>query len=73
MNRNVLNPSLALGTKKNPISKAKTETIAAPMRYGRKKRVKEIPELNMAITSVLLANLEVNQMIEENGELVVEV
>jgi hypothetical protein len=28
--------------------------------------VKEIPELNMAIISVLLANFEVNQIIDKN-------
>jgi hypothetical protein len=31
------------------IINAKTETIVAPIIYGRKKRVNEIPELKMAI------------------------
>jgi hypothetical protein len=31
--------------------------------------VNDIPELNMAITSVLLANFEVNQIIERNKKI----
>ena len=33
---------------------------------GRRNRVNEIPELKMAIISVLLANFEVNQMTDKN-------
>jgi hypothetical protein len=42
------------------------ETIVAPIMKGLKNRVKEIPELKMAIISVLLANFEVNQIIDKN-------
>jgi hypothetical protein len=55
-----------LGTKKKPIIKAKKETIVAPRIKGRKNRVKEIPELKIAMISVLLANFEVNQMTDKN-------
>jgi hypothetical protein len=64
--RKLLNPSLAAGTIKNPINKTKTETMEAPIIYGLKNRVKEIPELKMAIISVLLANFEVNQIMDKN-------
>jgi hypothetical protein len=43
----------------------KTETIEAPIIYGRKKRVNEIPELKIAIISVSLANFEVNQITDK--------
>jgi hypothetical protein len=46
--------------------RAKMEIIVAPTIYGRKNRLKEIPELNMAIISVLLASFEVNQITERN-------
>jgi hypothetical protein len=36
---------------------------------GRKKRVNEIPELKMAIISLLFASLEVNQMIDKNRKI----
>jgi hypothetical protein len=64
-----LKPSLALGNKNIPIKKAKTETIVAPIKYGRMNLVNDIPELNMAITSVLLASFEVNQIIERNKKI----
>ena len=51
---------------KKPINKIKTETIVAPIIYGRKKRVNEIPELKIAIISVLLANFEVNHITDKN-------
>jgi hypothetical protein len=59
----LLKPSLAFGTTKKPINSTKTETIEAPIIYGRKKRVNEIPELKIAIISVSLANF-VNQTIK---------
>ena len=40
--------------------------MEAPIKYGRKNRVKDIPELNMAMISVLLANFEVNQITDKN-------
>jgi hypothetical protein len=64
-----LKPSLAFGTIKNPISKTKTETMEAPITYGLKNRENEIPELKTAIISVLLANFEVNQIIDKNKKI----
>ena len=61
-----MNPSLAEGTRKKPINNTKTDTIEAPIIYGRKNRVNEIPEPKIAMISVLFANLEVNQMIDKN-------
>jgi hypothetical protein len=58
-----------LGTKKTPIIKAITETIDAPIIYGLKKREKEIPELKIAIISVLFANFEVNQITDKNKKI----
>jgi hypothetical protein len=57
-----LKPSLLLEPQRNP-SKYKTETIEAPIIYGRKKRVNEIPELKIAIISV---SFEVNQITDKN-------
>jgi hypothetical protein len=65
----LLNPSLDFGTIKNPINNTKIETIVAPIIKGLKNRVKEIPELKMAIISVLLANFEVNQIIDKNKKI----
>jgi hypothetical protein len=65
----LLKPSLAAGTTKNPINKTKTEIMEAPIMYGLKNRVKEIPELRMAIISVLLANFEVNQIMDKNKKI----
>ena len=50
----------------NPMSKAKIEIIVAPIINGRKNLVNEIPELKIAIISVLLANFEVNQITDKN-------
>ena len=36
---------------------------------GLKNRVKEIPELNIAMTSVLLASFEVNQITDKNKKI----
>ena len=41
----------------------------APIKYGRRNLKNEIPELNIAITSVLLANLEVNHITERNKKI----
>jgi hypothetical protein len=38
----------------------------SPDNIGSQKRVKEIPELKMAMISVLLASFEVNQIIDKN-------
>ena len=43
--------------------------ILAPTIYGRKKRIYDTPELWIAIISVLLANFDVNQMIERNSKM----
>jgi hypothetical protein len=48
---------------------ANTETSVAPIKYGLKKRVNEIPELKIAIISVLFANLEVNQITDKNKKI----
>jgi hypothetical protein len=40
--------------------------MAAPIKNGLKNLVNEIPELNMAMISVLLAILEVNQITDKN-------
>jgi hypothetical protein len=40
--------------------------MEAPIIYGRKKRVKEIPELKIAIISVSLASFDVNQITDKN-------
>jgi hypothetical protein len=45
------------------------ETIVAPITKGLKNRVNEIPELKMAIISVLLANFEVNQIMDKNKKI----
>ena len=42
--------------------KEKIAIIDAEIIYGRKNLKKEIPELNIAMTSVLLASFEVNQI-----------
>jgi hypothetical protein len=47
----------------------KIETIIAPYIKGRRKRPKEIPELKIAMISVLLANLDVNQMMDKNKKI----
>jgi hypothetical protein len=65
----LLKPSLAFGTKINPMSKAKKETVVAPIIKGLKNRVNEIPELKMAMISVLLANFEVNHIIDKNKKM----
>jgi hypothetical protein len=57
---------LAFGAKKIPRMSAPIETMVAPIMYGLKKRLKLMPELRMAIISVLLASLDVNQMIDRN-------
>jgi hypothetical protein len=64
--RKLLNPSLDFGTIKNPINKTITETMAAPIKKGLKNLVNEIPELSIAIISVLLAIFEVNQITDKN-------
>ena len=51
------------------LSKEKTEMIDAPIIYGLKNRVKEIPELKIAIISVLFANFEVNQITDKNKKM----
>jgi hypothetical protein len=43
-----------------------TEMMEAPIKNGLKNLVKEIPELNMAMISVSLANFEVNQITDKN-------
>lgn len=40
--------------------------MEAPIKNGLKNRVNDIPELNMAMISVLLANLDVNQITDKN-------
>ena len=40
--------------------------MAAPIKNGLKNLVNEIPELSMAIISVLLAIFEVNQITDKN-------
>ena len=40
--------------------------MEAPIKNGLKNRVNDIPELNMAMISVLLANFEVNQITDKN-------
>jgi hypothetical protein len=62
-------PLLAPGTKKKPINKAKIQTITAPNIKGRKNLEYEIPELKIAIISVLFANFEVNQIIDKNKKI----
>jgi hypothetical protein len=62
----LLKTSLAFGARKIPSISAPIETIVAPIMYGLKKRLKLMPELRMAIISVLLASFEVNQMIDKN-------
>jgi hypothetical protein len=62
----LLNPSLAFGTIKKPINNTITEMMEAPIIKGLKNRVKEIPELSMAMISVSLANFEVNQITDKN-------
>lgn len=51
---------------KKPINKAKIDINVAPIMYGRRKRIYEIPELKIATISVLDANFDVNQIMEMN-------
>ena len=51
---------------KKKAKKAKKETKEAATMKGLKYRLKEIPELKMAIISELFANLEVNHIIAKN-------
>jgi hypothetical protein len=67
--RKFLKPSLAFGTRKKPTNKAVIETIVAPMIKGLRNLENEIPELKIAITSVLLANFEVNQITDKNKKI----
>jgi hypothetical protein len=67
--RKLLKPALAFGNKKMLIIKANIDTIVAPIIYGRRNLENEIPELKMAIISVLLANLEVNQITDKNRKI----
>jgi hypothetical protein len=64
-----LKPALALGTRKIAIINANKETMVAPIMYGLKNLVNEIPELSIAITSVLFASFEVNQIMDKNKKL----
>jgi hypothetical protein len=57
---------LAFGTTKKPITKANNDIIKAPIKYGLKNLLKEMPELKIATISVLLANFDVNQMVAKN-------
>ncbi|GGF30182.1 hypothetical protein GCM10011518_44270 [Flavobacterium limi] len=61
-----MNPSLAAGTIKKPITNIKVETIVAPIIKGLKKRANEIPELKIAMISVLFASFDVNQITDKN-------
>ena len=47
-------------------NKAKIEIMVAPIIKGRINLENEIPELKIAIISVLLANFEVNQITDKN-------
>ena len=69
LKRKSLYPALAGGTIKKPKINAIKDIIDAPTIYGRKKRLYEIPELKIATISVLLANFEVNQIIEINKKI----
>jgi hypothetical protein len=60
---------LDLGTINIPAKKAKMAIKVAAKRKGFKYLKKEIPELKMAITSVLFASLEVNQITERNKKI----
>ena len=60
---------LAAGTINIPIKNTITEMMLAPTIYGRKKRIYDTPELCIAIISVLLANFDVNQIIERNNKI----
>jgi len=55
-----------LGTIYIPAKKAKTAIKLAASKKGFRYLKNEIPELKMAITSVLLASLEVNQITDKN-------
>ena len=52
-----------------PAKKVNIPTIEAEIIKGLIKRLKEIPELNNAITSVLLASFEVNQITAKNKKI----
>ena len=52
-----------------PEKKVNMPTIEAEIIKGLIKRLKEIPELNNAITSVLLASFEVNQITAKNQKI----
>ena len=52
-----------------PAKKENIPTIEAEIIKGLIKRLKEIPELNKAITSVLLASFEVNQITAKNKKI----
>jgi hypothetical protein len=60
---------LDLGTIYIPAKKAKTAIKVAPNKKGLKYLKNEIPELNMAITSVLFASLEVNQITDKKRKI----
>jgi hypothetical protein len=55
-----------MGAKTIPRIKAKIATMVAPITYGLRNLANETPELKNAITSVLLASLEVNHMTDKN-------
>ena len=57
---------LAFGAQYIPRKRATTATIVPPIKYGLKNLKNDTPELKNATTSVLLANLDVNQMTDRN-------
>mgnify|MGYP000920115979 CR=1 FL=1 len=56
----------AMNSKKAGLDGEVCSPLEAPIIKGRMKRVNEIPELRMAMISVLLANFEVNQITDKN-------
>ena len=55
--------------RKKTMQNANTAINVAPNRNGLRYRKKEIPELKMAITSVLFANFDVNHMTDKNRKI----
>jgi hypothetical protein len=60
---------LDFGTTYIPAKKANTAIKLAANKKGFRYLKKEIPELSMAITSVLFANLEVNQITDKKRKI----
>jgi hypothetical protein len=58
-----------LGTINIPAKKANKAIQEAPIKKGRRYLKKEIPELKIAMTSVLFANFDVNQMTERKRKI----